>query len=253
MAKNQGGQAVSVREYLEYCCDYAGVGFETVTDRDIALGILALDYESQLVAVHSVLQRNREAEAQASARIRKLEAAIRKHGHPHHWVEHDWVDRMHDQTFLDAAHSMAAVGLIAPVIESLFDRTFRYFGHENKWKQSRRHDIAKGILKLAEAINLKRHLPDDLDRTLLALFAYRNKMFHCGLEWPEKDRRDFANRIRSNGWTNCFSCAESGGDPWCVYLSKEFVDHCLKTVDSVIDGIGAYARPTIWKDDRADL
>ena len=246
MATPQGDQTVSVREYLEYLCAHAGVGLEAVTDRDIALGILAPDYESQLVAIHSVLQRNREAEAQASARIRELEAAIRKHGHPHHWVEHDWVDHMHHQTFLDAAHSMAAVGLIAPVIESLFDRAFRYFGHENVWKQSRhQHGIAKEILKFAEAIDLKRHLPDDLDRTLLALFAYRNKMFHCGLEWPEKDRRDFANLIRSNGWTNYFSCAKSGGDPWCFYLSKEFVDHCLKTVDNLIEGIGAYARPKI--------
>ena len=240
MKKPQTDQAVSVREYLEYVCDNAGVGFETVTDRDIALGILAPDYEAQLVAIHSVLDRNREAEAQAAARIRDLEAAIQKHGHPHHWVDH-----MHNYTFLDAAHSMAAVGLIAPLIESLFDRTFRYFGHEDVWEKIRRHDVAKGILKLAEDIGLKKHLPDDLDRTLLALFAYRNKMFHCGLEWPEKERKDFANRICSNGWTNCFSCAESGGDPWCFYLSKEFVDHCLKTVDSIIDGMGAYARPKI--------
>ena len=246
MAKPQTDQAVSVREYLEYLCDYAGVGFEAVTDRDIALGILAPDYESQLVAIHSVLKRNREAESQASARIRELEAAIQKHGHPHHWVEHDWVDHMHNYTFLDAAHSMAAVGLIAPLIESLFDRAFRYFGYENKWEQRRhQHGIAKGILKLAQAIDLKEHLPADLDRTLLALFAYRNKMFHCGLEWPEKERKDFANQIRSNGWTNCFSCAESGGDPWCFYLSKGFIDHCLKTVDSIIEGMGTYARPKI--------
>lgn len=245
MEKPQKDQAVSVREYLEYLCDYAGVGFEAVTDRDIALGILAPDYESQLVAIHSVLKRNREAESQASARIRELEAAIRKHSHPHHWLEHDWVDQLHNYTFLDAAHSMAAVGLIAPLIESLFDRTFRYFGNVDEWEKIRRHDIAKGILKLAENIDLKKHLPDDLDRTLLALFAYRNKMFHCGLEWPEKERKDFSNRIRSNGWTNCFSCAKSGGDPWCFYLSKGFVDHCLKTVDCIIEGMGAYARPKI--------
>ena len=118
---------VSVREYLEYQCDYAGVGLEAVTDRDIGLAILAPDYAAQWVAIRSILQRNQEAEDKASARIRELEADIRAHGYAQHWVDHHWVTQMHGKNFLDAAHSMAAVGLIAPLMESLFGRIVRYF------------------------------------------------------------------------------------------------------------------------------
>ena len=49
---------VSIREYLEYQCDYAGVDVDAVTDRDIGLAILTPDYASQWMAIRSILQRN---------------------------------------------------------------------------------------------------------------------------------------------------------------------------------------------------
>ena len=97
-------------------------------------------------------------------------------------------------------------------------------------------------MQLAEAIDLRKHLPADLEKTLSALFAYRDRMFHGGLEWPEKDVKDFANLIACKGWTNCFTSADSGGDPWIFYLSREFTDHCLDTVDEIINGVGARVR-----------
>ena len=117
--------AIPDEEYLEFLRDHAGAGLEEVTDRDIGEGVLAPDFASQLVAIRSVLARNHEAEEQAAAQIKKLEAEIRERGGSS-WVEDHWVDHLHGSVFLDAAHSMAAVGLIAPLIESLFDRAFRY-------------------------------------------------------------------------------------------------------------------------------
>ena len=245
----------SDEEYLEFLRDYAGVGFETITDQDIGEGVLEPNFESQLVAIRSVLERNHEAEEMVSEEIKNLEAEIRERG-GNSWMVDHCVDHLHGSTFLDAAHSMAAVGLIAPLIESLFDRAFSYLigeSYSERWQQGgrRRSGIAKGILQLAEAIDLKRHLPADLERTLSVLFAYRNKMFHCGLEWPDKDLKDFANLIASNGWTDCFTKAESGGDPWIFYMSRQFTDHCLETVDSVIEGIGACVR--LCTEEPADL
>lgn len=266
---------VSTEEYLQYLSEYAGFGLEEITDQDIGEGILEPDFRSQLIAVRVVLQRNREAEEKVSAEIKQLEADIRKRGGDSWLVDH-WVDKLHSSTFLDATHSMAAVALIAPLMESLFGRAFLYLkhtmgesyslgsGHERwqlddrwdhryLWKRGRRSgDIAKGIVQLAEAIDLKQHLPADLARTLSVLFEYRNKMFHCGLEWPSKDRKDFANLIKSNGWTDCFERAESGGDPWIFYMSRKFIEHCVDTVDEVIEGIGARVRRS-WPDDSADL
>ena len=272
----QHDSTTSVEEYLEYMCDHAGAGLEAITDQDIGEGVLEPDFQSQLLAIRIILERNHEAEEKVSAEIKKLEAKIQERG-GNSWMVDHWVSHLHGSTFLDAAHSMAAVGLIAPLIESLFDRAFRYLkraigepyslesGHERwqlddrwdhryEWKRGRRRSgIAKGILQLAEAIDLKRHLPADLERTLSVLFAYRNKMFHCGLEWPDKDLKEFANLIDSKGWTDCFTSAESGGDPWIFYMSREFTDHCLEIVDRTIEGIGARVRRVLWTDEPSDL
>ena len=261
----QHDSTTSVEEYLGYMCDHAGVGLEAITDQDIGEGVLEPDFQSQLLAIRIILERNHEAEEKVSVEIKKLEAEIRERG-GNSWMVDHWVSKLHSSTFLDATHSMAAIGLIAPLMESLFDRVFRYLEHEvgqsysvesghERWQLDDRWDhrlvwkrghqsrnIAKGIVQLAEAIDLKEHLPDDLERTLSILFAYRNKMFHCGLEWPDEELENFANLIGSNGWADCFTRAESDGDPWIFYMSREFIGHCLDTVDRIIEGIGARVR-----------
>ena len=255
----------SAEKYSDLLSEYAGVGLEAITDQDIGEAVLERNFEAQLVAIRTVLERNREAEERLLAEIERIEDDLREH-RGNSWTVDQRDSLLHSSTFLDAAHSMAAVGLIVPLVESLFDRAFRYLkdeiedsyslecGHERwqlddrwdhhfVWKSGRRQrNIARGIVQLAEAIDLKKHLPDDLERTLSILFEYRDKMFHCGLEWPDKDRKDFANLIASNGWSDCFTKAQSGGDPWIFYLSREFTYHCLDTVDEVVEGLGARVR-----------
>lgn len=269
----------SAEEYLEFLCDHAGVGLGTITDQDIGEGVLDPDFNSQLIAIRSVLARNHEVEERVSAEIQQLEAEIRNRGGDS-WMDYRRLSSLHSSTFLEAAHSMAAVGLIAPLVESLFDRAFRYlkeeagdsyasesdherwhlddpWDHRFVWKSGRRdRGIVKGILQLAEAIDLKKDLPDDLEKTLSVLFAYRNKMFHCGLEWPDDELRDdltdFANEIASKGWKDCFTRAESGGKPRFFCLSREFTEHCLETVDGTIEGIGAHVRRVLWAGEPSD-
>ena len=256
-----------VEDYLLFLRDWAGVGPEVPTEnRDIGLAIVEADYEAQVIAIRSVLQRNRKAEGEASERIQELEAKVGGY-----WAEKEWLTKLHGSTFLDAAHSTAAVGLLAPLLESLFVRAFRYFQGQRKagqamevtherwrrpdlwdcrylWKNGqRKQNPPKGILQLAEAIGLIEHLPDDLNVTLSALFAYRNNMLHRGIEWTEKDLLDFDNEVRSKGWTDCFEKATSGDKPWVFYLSWGFVDRCLETVDEIIEGIGAFERPQLYQ------
>ena len=52
-----------------------------------------------------------------------------------------------------------------------------------------------GILQLLDAIDMADHMPDDLRPMLSALFEYRNKMFHLGLEWPLEERQRFDKRL----------------------------------------------------------
>lgn len=100
---------------------------------------------------------------------------------------------------------------------------------------------------------MRKHLPDDLERTLLVLLAYRNKMFHCGLEWSDNDLKGFPNQIASNGWADCFTTAEPGGVPWVFYLPRELTNHCLASVDQIIESIGAYERSAHWVGAPSDL
>jgi hypothetical protein len=174
-----------------------------------------------------------------------------------------------DSVYQDAAHSMAAVGMLAPLIESIFCQSFDGlrrkipapnivpFNSHPRWQLSadgqwdchlvwtkkgrRRTDIVEGILQLAEAIGLSTHLPGDLKATLQALFAYRNKMFHNGFEWPLLERERFQQRIAD--WpSDWFRMATSAHRPWTFYMTETFIDHCLLTIDSVLSGVGAFAR-----------
>jgi hypothetical protein len=58
-------------------------------------------------------------------------------------------------------------------------------------------DLVPGVIQIANAIGLSQHLPQDLPAGLAALFAYRNKMFHHGLEWPMQQRLAFQRQIEA--------------------------------------------------------
>ena len=104
-------------------------------------------------------------------------------------------------------------------------------------------DLVSGIMQLADATGLSARLPRDLQATLSALFAYRNKMFHLGFEWPLDERLNFAKRITNEAWPNdWFAKATSDGKPWVFYLSKVFIEHCLATIEKVLDAFSVLVR-----------
>ena len=242
------------------------VSFE-LTDRDRAL-ILMYEYDlgAQLLAIKDVLHRNRKSDEALAAQIKSLDAAIGESTSEDAGQLEDWrIDRLHSSVFQDAAHSMSAVGMLAPFMESLFVAVFKGLQTKQQegnldsnvrtvaladhfWdphhvfdRSGHRVNIAQGILQLSDSIGLREFLPDDLDRTLSALFAYRNKMFHHGFEWPLGERQSFERTIQQKKWPQSwFAKSMSGGDPWIVYLSSNFIEHCLTTIDQVLEGVGSY-------------
>jgi hypothetical protein len=56
------------------------------------------------------------------------EHARRVTGVENEWVVEEWSDRMHRSAYLGAAHSMAAVGMLAPLLETLFHQSFKRIG-----------------------------------------------------------------------------------------------------------------------------
>lgn len=230
-----------------------------------------LDYESQLIAILELLRHQHQAEREIDARIDALSSFAKRTG------DQDaidlWAAHMSQHVYHAAAHSMAAVGMIAPFVESMFRHAFKGIElrmaktappplrHE-RWQQAaedpwncryvwnrgqRQRDLVRGIMQLADAIGLLPHLPDDIEPTMSALFEYRNKMFHFGFEWPIEERRHFGNRLRTSQWpASWFSKSTHNDDPWVFYMSSRFIDHCLATAGGIITGIGRFCAPRLY-------
>lgn len=127
-----------------------------------------------------------------------------------------------------AARSMAAVGMLAPFIESLFKQAFP--GIRNQLDRNGRAPIAhaRWTMPKDKQWGCRRASPDRL---------------HLGFEWPDAERSAFERRIVTDDWPQgCFSQATSDRKPWIFYLSDTFVQHCLATVDHIFAGLGAFVR-----------
>ena len=238
-----------------------------ITNRERALFLIGeYDLEAQLLAIRSLVKRNSESDKALAEEIKALEADIREHSNDYaDYLQDSRIEHLYGSVFQDAAHSMSAVGMLAPFVESLFVAIFKELRanqlpvddatdrrvsalHDAFWDPhyvfdgaKRQKHVVKGIRQLAESTGLMAYLPDSLFKTLSALFEYRNRMFHHGFEWPIDERDKFASSILQNQWPpNWFTQSSSGGKPWIFYMSPEFVQHCLATVDQVLDGVGRY-------------
>jgi hypothetical protein len=245
------------------------------TDEDYALYIVLsdmnepigarnrADYVAQLLAVHNMLDRQRYYNDVLQQEMDDIASFIKKTGS---WRAIDeWGERFYDSIYQDAAHSMAATGMLAPLIESLFRQSFLGLSHlilydktshpRWTWPEKKRWDcrfysnkmgkpqtdLVQGVLELSRIIGLNTHMPDDLESVLRALFTYRNLMFHSGIEWPSAKRKNF-DKNRASWPSTWFSKSESGGEPWMFYLTDTYIRHCLATIEKIIRGVGAFAR-----------
>lgn len=255
--------------------DMVGAWFEgfELSHRDHALFLIGeRDLDAQLIAIKSVLRRNREAEKEVSEEIKALDAHIRGYagGDEEYQIhlEHHWVDTLHGTVFQDAAHSMSAAGMLAPFVESLLvsifqglrerlnaaeaapDETLRGPSSVAKFWDPRmvrdgvawqKAGLVRGTRQLSDAIGLSPYLPTDFAAMHAALTAYRNSMFHNGFEWPLDERKRFGELIAAEGWSDrWFKRSTSGDDPWIFYMSDEFIAHCLDMIDQVLEGVGRY-------------
>ena len=114
-----------------------------ISNRDRALVLMREhDLEAQLLAIKSLLHRNRESEQALEAEIDELESKFPE-SEGKHWdyLQHSWIDHVHLSVFHDAAHSMSAVGMLAPFVESMFVVLFKVLSDE------RRHGASSDVRK----------------------------------------------------------------------------------------------------------
>jgi hypothetical protein len=152
---------------------------------------------------------------------------------------------------------MAAIGMIAPMVESILCQALAALGKmyqekkmnppvhyrwtradkaycpwEPRWncqfhfnnKNEAKNNIPLGIPQLAEACGLAQHLTSDFMTWFKAMFNYRDFMFHGGFEWSVGNRRKFTQLIEKEGWKQFFTCSTSRGEPWIYYLTNETID-----------------------------
>jgi hypothetical protein len=149
-----------------------------LTDRDFALSVLgSLDYEAQLGAIRGLLERHRDADEQLCCDDHE----DRPSSAPASWNDER------------ACRGDPMIQWVRAYL--LEDRRWDCrFAHGGANPTRGAEDLVRGVIELVDEVWLRALLPSDLDRTLRALFAYRNKMFHCGFEWPKNERRRFDER-----------------------------------------------------------
>ena len=243
--------------------------------RDAAVLLMPrLDYESRLIAVVGLLDSHRQAEKKIEARIKKMESLARRTPGEH--AVYMWIEKVHQSIYQDAAHSMAAVGMIAPLIESVFDHTFQEIGRlaiglppltthyrlqtvkretwdcrlvlnkDGKWSPS----LVQGVVQLLDAIDLKAHLPEALAEKLAptlsfpppALRTRRADFRHRALQWNHAAR------------TRAFRLRPAGGscEPWHPAHTLALAGRCVvRPVDALTTATArvvpfAYACDDVW-------
>jgi len=241
-----------------------------LSNKDYAVLLLEdVDLEAQLIAVRSLLRRNARADEELGQEIEDLaKRAGDASGEYGMHLENSWVDRLHGSVFQDAAHSMSAVGMLVPMLESILTATFvgirdleaparpvtptgpraAHIGHKNFWDphylfgpRGGSKDIARGAVQLADSVGLLPLLPADFAMAADALFTYRNRMFHHGFEWPKAERTKFKALIVEKGWpSDWFVSSESNHEPWIFYMSDTLISHALEWFDAILEGIGTF-------------
>lgn len=237
-----------------------------LTDRDYAHFYFEnVDREAQLLAIRAALARQAKANETLAADITALAARAEAADH----LVGLWTDELHGSVYQDTAHSAAAVGMLAPLVESLFLTIFRgiermgidrlgepgrgerairagaefwngklYYGRSGP-----REDLPLGIRQLAEASGLAEHLPADYARVVQALFLYRNRMLHSGFEWPVTDRAKFAHAIVEQKFPDdWFERALTNDEPWIFYMSEALIARVLALVDDILTAAGRHLR-----------
>ena len=190
--------------------------------------------DAQLVAIRSVLYRQERADEELSDSIKEADGVARQtRGRANDYAVDVHGELAEMACYQAAAHSMAAVGMLAPLIESVFQAAFRFIG-----KELRQGCLVKNIVKRVEEVGMREYMPADLEPILSALFKSRNKMFHGGFKWSKDELKKFESLLKEGRWPRYwFSKATLGDEPWMFYMTSAFVGRCLKMAEEVIRGI----------------
>ena len=217
---------------------YSEAVFDDIELPPMALVMSGANYHEQMRAVHKFLSLQDRTAAALREDLDRAEEIVRlSEGDLRDWLTEDLIERWQSSVYDDATRSMAVAVMLTPLVESLFHRLARSVGAP--WRSRR---IPREIMKIVTYCGLH-DTPADLRLVLTALFEYRNRMFHWGVEWPVEERSRFEQLRRDCGWPESwFDQAIDGEGPWTFYLSEEFVTLCLDLVEQLVQSVGKYVQ-----------
>ena len=114
----------------------------TETPDDWACTVIPnLDYEAHLIAIRGLLSVHKKKGSKTTQDINEIDDFIENaKGEREDYIEH-LIDKklckFHCSVYQSAAHSMAAVGMLAPFLESIFYQSF--FGIKNNFFSDNKH------------------------------------------------------------------------------------------------------------------
>ena len=218
-----------------------------------------------------MLARNRSAAEQVSANIAQLGERARTYSGPYHdHLVDEHVDAMFSSSYSDAAVSLSAIGMVVPMMESIFSQSLQSLGsmyvakqiappdhkrwrsagpHPERWNcqwyfdaGKPRNDIISGLPQLSEAVGLSAYLEPDTMNWIAAMLSYRNRMFHGGFEWSLPQRDQFERLIAARDWDKYFQSARTNDKPWIFYLRDEVIDDMPRRMESILGAFGRFAK-----------
>lgn len=269
------------RDTIEKDFDYSGMegdGIPELSDSDFArLALPHIDHTAQFSTIRAILRAQRAIEARQRLHIEALGSELSKaRGSIVFQIDGEYLTALQDYSYSSIAHSAVAAVMLAPFVEGVFRTAFSVIGSivdanptlrlQNpregtpelpfvRWDcayyrtnvGNYRNDVVKGTFELASCIGMDSRWPSASRPRMEALFRYRNKIFHHGLEWPADQCEKFAAEIRRRvadgswreGW---FPTSKPGGTPSMFWLTEMFTNECLEMFEYFLSEIGAYVR-----------
>lgn len=240
---------------------------------DIAL-FLVLEtggYDEQLAAIRNLLAQRKliplSAEEQ-SARKASFAGRVGPLGRDH--MVDAWNGFYQQRVYEDAAYSMAAAGMLVPLIETIFREAFNGIGrlvvtnsiplgpHPRwQWLDTEQwdcqlycsvggrpdKDFVFGVCELVETAGLAPYLTPGFAVTLDAIFCYRDNMIPRGFKWSEEDLNDFAREIDEERWPyEWFRLSIIEMKPWIYYMTGDLINQCILMIEDFLRAVGDFAR-----------
>lgn len=86
--------------------------------------------------------------------------------------------------------------------------------------------IVAGTIQLFQALGLGPRLPENFNANIAVLFQYRNYVMHNGVEWEEKEKKNF-NHILGQTCCDGFEWSKSDGEDNICYLKDSYAKEML--------------------------